>query len=232
MKTLLYIILFNISALSLAQDPQLFENDWYLYEVQSSDLGTFYDVSLINPPISPFLNFLENLNFNGEGACNTFNGTYEFIPPNELSTINFTATTNDCGMQQHNSFESEYFGFISGGFSYEINEDSNGRILTLANGIFGYAIFKSYPLSSPEFNKDRFQIYPNPTKDNLHLSSNEETGNLNVKIFTAEGKLITIQNSKFNKETFIDISKLSNGIYFLNIKDENGKTEIKKFLKE
>ena len=111
MKKLLYILLFNISAISFAQDPQLFENDWYLYEVLSNDMGTLYDVSLIEPPIAPYLTISEDLNFNGLGACNTFSGVYEFFPSNELSSLNFITTTNDCGIQQHNSFEDEYFQF-------------------------------------------------------------------------------------------------------------------------
>ena len=33
MKTLLYILLFNISAISFAQDPLLFETNWFLMEL-------------------------------------------------------------------------------------------------------------------------------------------------------------------------------------------------------
>ena len=53
MKKLYSLIIILIFQTSVAQDPRLFENDWYLYEVMSTDLGTYYDVSTIDPPIAP-----------------------------------------------------------------------------------------------------------------------------------------------------------------------------------
>ncbi len=232
MKKLLYILLFNISAISFAQDLQLFENDWYLYEVMSNDLGTLYDVSLIEPPIVPYLTISEDLNFNGLGACNTFSGVYEFFPSNELSPLNFITTTNDCGIQQHNSFEDEYFGFIHGGYWYIITEDSEGKVLTLESALMGYAVFKSYPLSTSDFQKNKFQLYPNPAKDKLYLRATNTTANLKVKILNTAGKLLSTQKLELENQSSIDVSQLAAGIYFLNIEDENGNTTIKKFLKE
>lgn len=232
MKALLYLLLFNISAISFAQDPELFENEWYLYEVLTNDMGTLYEVSLIDPPITPSFSISEDLIFSGLGACNTFNGIYEFFPPNELNPLNFIATTNDCGIEQHNDFEDEYFGFISGGYSYIITDDSVGRVLTLGNGIFGYAIFKSYPLSTSDFQKNKFQLYPNPAKEKLFISATKHAGNLKVKIFSTAGKLLSTQKVELENQTSIAISQLATGIYFLNIQDENGNTTIKKFIKE
>src|SRR5690606_10185982 len=159
MKTLLYILVFSTSTISFVQDPQLFENDWYLYEVLSSDAGTFYNVSNINPPIAPFLAISENLDFNGEGACNTFSGIYEFVD-DQFFPISFTETTDNCDVQQHNSFEDEYFDFISGGYWHTITQDNGGKVLTLTNAIFGHAIFKNYPLSISDFQKSKFQLFP------------------------------------------------------------------------
>lgn len=230
MKTLLYLLHFSISTISFAQDPQLFENDWYLYEVMGTDLGTLYEVSLIEPSITPTLSISEDLTFNGVGACNTFNGLYKFIAPGEFNTMNFTQTMDDCGIGQHNNFEDEYFGFIAGGYSYTITEDSEGKILTLENAIFGYATFKSYPLSVSDFQKNRFQVYPNPAKNELFLTSLNNSGNLKLKIFNLESRLLT--NLNLENQTSMDVSNLDSGIYFLNIEDENGHTEVIKFLME
>ncbi|SRX72317.1 T9SS type A sorting domain-containing protein [Aequorivita antarctica] len=232
MKALLYILLFNLSAISFAQDPQLFENTWYLYEVMSTDLGTFYDVSLINPPISPYLDISEDLTFNGEGACNTFSGTYELFPPNELGYMSFTATTNDCGIQQHNWFENEYFSFIAGGFWFSITQDNGGKVLSMSSPLMGYAIFKSYPLSTSDFQKNKFHLYPNPATSELFLSSKNITGNLTIKIFNVAGKLLSNQTLELENQTAIDVSNLTSGMYFLNIEDESGKMVVKKFIKE
>jgi len=231
MKQLYILLTIIIFQSSLAQDSRLFENDWYLYEVMSTDLGTHYDVSSINPPIDPYLRISENFQFNGEGACNTYSGAYEFIG-GELNTISFNATANDCGIQQHNSFENEYFGFIGGGYWYTITQDNTGVVLTLENAIFGYAIFKSYPLSTSDFPKTKFQLYPNPAIDELFVSITNPRENLKIKIFNIEGKLLSTQNLAFETQTSIDVSQLTNGIYFLNIENENGAVEMKKFIKK
>ncbi|HET8803772.1 MAG TPA: T9SS type A sorting domain-containing protein, partial [Aequorivita sp.] len=156
----------------------------------------------------------------------------EFFPSNELSSLNFITTTNDCGIQQHNSFEDEYFAFISGGYWYTITEDSEGKVLTFESALMGYAVFKNYPLSTSDFQKNKFQIYPNPTKNELYLRATNTTANLKVKIFNAAGKLLNTQILELENQSSIAISQLATGIYFLNIQDENGNTTIKKFLKE
>ncbi len=77
-----------------------------------------------------------------------------------------------------------------------------------------------------------FSIHPNPAKNELFLSSENTAVNLKVKIFNIEGKLLGTQNLELEKETSIDVTNLKNGIYFLNIEDEKGKMEVKKFIKE
>ncbi len=233
MKTLLYILIFHISAISFAQNPQLFENTWYLYSMQATDMDPIYIVAEIEPSINPYLIINENLEFDGEGACNSFMGLYEYISSyDEFGAIEFIETGADCGLQLHNSFENDYFAFISGGFWYTITQDGAGSILTLANAIFGYAIFKSYPLSVSDFSKNKFQLHPNPAKNELFLNSKNPTGNLKLKIFNIEGKLLSTQTVAIQDQTSIDVSNLSSGMYFLNIEDENGNKAIKRFLKE
>jgi hypothetical protein len=85
-------------------------------------------------------------------------------------------------------------------------------------------------ISSQEDNL--FSIYPNPSKDELFLSSVNNKGNLNVKIFSIAGKLLNNQNLELEYQNGIDVSKLSRGVYFLNMADENGNTIIMKFLKK
>ena len=233
MKTILYILILNISTICLAQNPQLFEHTWYLYSIQATDMDDEYNISEIEPPISPYIIIEENLEFNGVGACNSFTGLYEYIPSfDELSAIDFMETGEDCGLQLHNSFEDSYFAFISGGFWYSVTQDGTGFILTLENGLFGYAIFKSYPLSISDFQKNEFQLYPNPVGDKLFINATKSTPNLEMKIFNIQGKLLTGENVKNENPASIDVSNLKSGIYFLNIEDENGNFEVKKFIKE
>ncbi len=87
-------------------------------------------------------------------------------------------------------------------------------------------------LGLPETGYGIISLFPNPTKNELFLTSNNTAGSLKLKIFNIEGKLLSNQNIAVEKETSIDVSQLSSGIYFLNIEDENGNTTIKKFIKQ
>ncbi|SRX52837.1 T9SS type A sorting domain-containing protein [Aequorivita sp. CIP111184] len=227
----LYILLAILTfQTSVAQNPQLFEYTWYLYSMQPTDLDPVYMVSEIEPPINPYLVINENLEFYGEGACNSFNGLYE-AGQNFLTILNFTETGEDCGIPEHNSFEDGYF-YVIMEMSYSITQDGSGYVLTTNTALLGNAVFKSYPLSASDFQKNKFQLYPNPAKDKLFLSTTSPVENLKIKIFNIEGKLLSNQTLALEKQTAIDVSNLSSGMYFLNIEDENGNTVTKKFLKE
>ena len=65
-------------------------------------------------------------------------------------------------------------------------------------------------------------LYPNPTNGKFKVHG--ITGEL--KIYTVLGELIYTQN-KVDEETFIDISNQSNGIFFLNIKDDQHTVTVK-----
>ena len=79
---------------------------------------------------------------------------------------------------------------------------------------------------------DYYGIYPNPVNEVLQIISPNRKGNLNIKIYNTVGKLLSNQTLDFNKQSSIDVSNLSSGIYFLNIEDESGNTTIKKLVKE
>ncbi|SVE28045.1 uncharacterized protein METZ01_LOCUS480899, partial [marine metagenome] len=69
-------------------------------------------------------------------------------------------------------------------------------------------------------NSEKFvSIYPNPIKNSLFINGNFDY----LEIFDVFGKLIL--SSDFKK--VIDVSKLSNGIYFVNFKSDK-KNSIKK----
>lgn len=76
-----------------------------------------------------------------------------------------------------------------------------------------------------------FSIYPNPVKNELYLNSKNNIGNLEVKIFNLEGRLLRTQNIEFQKQASLDVSMLSNGVYFLQITSQ-GKQITYKFIKE
>ena len=77
-----------------------------------------------------------------------------------------------------------------------------------------------------------YSIHPNPAKNELFITAQNTTENLKIKIFNIEGKLLSAQNITLQDQKAIDVSQLLNGIYFLNIEDENGNTTTKKFIKQ
>jgi hypothetical protein len=83
-----------------------------------------------------------------------------------------------------------------------------------------------------ENNASIFSIHPNPAKNELFITAQNTTGNLKIKIFNIEGKLLSNQNIALTNQTSIDVSSLTSGIYFLNIEDKNSNTTIKKFIKQ
>ena len=78
------------------------------------------------------------------------------------------------------------------------------------------------------------QIYPIPAQDFIELSvSNYELiqGFNHVLIYNSYGGLIKQEEIYFDKKTLkIRIEELSNGIYFLELKDKNGETINKRFV--
>lgn len=89
---------------------------------------------------------------------------------------------------------------------------------------FTYEDNPSLSTNDYDFNSS-VKIYPNPVKNTLHVSgSSIET----VDVYSINGKHILSQ--QLSAQT-IDVSNLANGMYFVNLKDANGNTAIKKFIK-
>lgn len=85
--------------------------------------------------------------------------------------------------------------------------------------------FETESLSVDEVISSTLKIYPNPVKDLLHIESADEIQNL--KVFALDGKVLEVNIIDGNK---LDFSKLSNGVYFVEITTPSG-TEVKKVIK-
>ncbi len=69
------------------------------------------------------------------------------------------------------------------------------------------------------YQTENIKIYPNPTSFDLHIETSS-TERMNIQLFDITGKSITA-NISFTNSTTINISSLSQGIYFLKITDMN-----------
>ncbi|WP_406684013.1 T9SS type A sorting domain-containing protein [Seonamhaeicola sp. MEBiC1930] len=230
MKHLIFSISIICSINSFTQEanPDLFQT-WYLQSVLVGDGSPTYIVSSIDPAIAPTLTIMEDLTFSGIGACNTFNGTLNLPYSDILQTDQFSYSTDDCGIEIHNDFESAYFNFIQLLAGYSISSVDDGLILNINTPIFGNATFQNYyPLISiTEFDLNQIEIYPNPTKSNIYLKySNNPIAK--IEIFNSLGQ--NMKRITHNFET-INISDLPNGLYIIKLYTEFGMVN-KKFIKE
>ncbi len=73
-------------------------------------------------------------------------------------------------------------------------------------------------LETSEIKKSDLQLFPNPGKDVINIDSSEKYDEL--KIYDVSGKIaLSIQNPGDE----INVSKLSNGIYFVELSNDKGK---------
>lgn len=235
MKTLLLILVFSISIISLAQNPPISDNTWYLQKINIDGID-------YKKPYNAELHFIRlrvSPNFFNTQVCNGLSGHNLTISNTEINVFEFELLLGGtCSNSQNTVFEDQYYNdfleyqFLDRTYSYTIEEVGSEKALILTNSYGDKAFYTNIYLAVNSFNNKTFSIYPNPSKDRLILSSNENNGILKIKIYNIEGKLLSNKSLKFEDKISIDVSNLSSGMYFLNIKDENGQIEVKKFIKE
>jgi hypothetical protein len=83
-------------------------------------------------------------------------------------------------------------------------------------------------LSAKELLADDFDIYPNPSQNNLHINFKTDK-DYQIKIINVTGQII--YNDKASATTNIDVSNWSKGLYFVQL-SHKGKSFIKQILVE
>jgi len=242
MKKLLFItsfFLFTIQINAQDPDPDLFDQTWYLYDVYDSDFNTHFIVEGYQPyggnpqipQITPFVIIDESFNFNGLGICNTFNGTLEYSAADTaFRAVTSTQTTNPCGLFE--DMDEPYligpFGYVDPDptyftiFGLTITNDSDGfQTLTYGTQPFiGYTYRNTPILANSDYKKNVVLLYPNPTKGLLNVSF-ENLIIESVMVYSVTGDMV-LQPSFLSSSNLIDISSLTNGLYFIEIKSEEG----------
>jgi Secretion system C-terminal sorting domain len=82
------------------------------------------------------------------------------------------------------------------------------------------------PLGIQEFNTLNFQVYPNPTADNVNITS--ETSISNIKVYNTLGQLLLDEKGKSS----VNLAGLSNGNYLVKAEDNSGKVGVTQILKQ
>jgi hypothetical protein len=78
--------------------------------------------------------------------------------------------------------------------------------------------------------KPVLDVYPNPANDALYVNYSKEAGTFGITVYDITGKELITQSRLPSGIHALDISKLSEGIYFLRVQDSDG-ASCRKFIK-
>lgn len=224
MKRLLFFLVgFFLFSQSYSQDPELFKT-WYLYSIYLEGHQDPYNIWEVEPAIFPTLIITEDLQYSGEGACNTFNGQFSYN--NGLLFIDsFIPTTNTCDFQSHTQFETYYFSFFLEETDLQIGYVTETDLM-INSPIFMSMHFSSVPLGISDNIISDVKIYPIPVSDKLNIDLEKDEFE-KIMIYSIAGKKVL---EMINIENPINVSSLSKGMYFLEIISSEGRN-VQKFIK-
>ncbi len=152
-------------------------------------------------------------NINGIGARIEIEGawgkqTREVRAGESYGTMNSLMT--HFGLGANSEISKITVNWPSGNVDEVINPSINTSILIIENST----------LSTNEFDKNSFKIYPNPTSNSIHIIFNETVNLKSTKLYDVLGKQMEVNFSKKDSNINIDLSKLNSGIYFIHIETD------------
>lgn len=181
----------------------------------------------------------------GEGA--SFNATYSYINLTDQSTPHTITgsgtgniTTNpllididnaigidDCWMTSDDGLQLQSSSLLinSGNLTGAPTQDILGITRTGNPDIGAYEYSNSITTSIPNSKLNYFNIYPNPTSDELTVQFSDDLTHI-IQIQDLKGKLVL--SKVINKTEILNLSNLSKGIYIVQIDDRKSKKLIKK----
>lgn len=225
-KTLLFLTF--LSNFIFAQNPDLFNNNWYISQMVINNQTTISPIMQVSIGTSLFSsNVSFNSSYYNSASSNiTFSTlTDSFIRSGGGCTLAQYNGTNAAAAQAFDQKNCDFFFNTSPGtvYNYQIINNGSSKTLIITNPATGNQIFYNNSFLSIKENsaKKSLKIFPNPVNDFLNVENIER--NLEVKIYEMTGKLLykTYTNDKKLK---IDVNSFQKGQYILII--ENYKPEI------
>ena len=220
----------------MAQDPQLFENTWYLQEL------TVDNITYLAPSNNEISEIPANFYVPNEGEefntsiCNTASGSNIVYENANLSFPDgLGITLIECDLAVNFNFEMLYFqGFFfdngTSPFAYEILTAGTTKTLVLTAQDGDQAMYGDRLLAMEDFEEASVPIYPNPVTDKLNLHTTTTTIK-HISIFNLQGHQVLEQ--QFHQDHYtIDVSGLPSGIYFLKAENDAGQFIIRRFIKK
>jgi len=207
---------------SFGQDPFLFENDWFLAQLTVDgtpiDIPNNTEVGIIP---TYFMDF-KPLDYFESTVCNTFAADVT-IGSDQITFNNIVVGLFECTIAANTAFEFIYFPFfqdhegVPNDYFVSIidgPETGDQLVLNIINPDGDNAEYWNNKLSAPENSINELTVFPNPTQEILSWNSSFK-GPVEVRIYSLQGTLVKQLNQVQNS---VDVSALSSGIYFIELK--------------
>ncbi len=141
---------------------------------------------------------------------------------------------NDCLQSNNIQLDTLYYQFFLNNyqdhmFEYQITEEENFKQLTITGNNGDVAIYQNVSLSVEKNNRQLLVLYPNPTDKYIYLNQIRQP--LQIKVYNLSGKLMF---SKYLDDSTkkINISQLSEGIYFYILTNSHQLVQTGKIIKK
>jgi len=176
---------------------------------------------------------LRAVNNNSDGAYEVYATDLDADGDMDVLTASFTSNTifwhenqgsGNFGSEQAISSQVNNTTCV---YADDYNNDGKMDVLASSYALDQIIWFENRgPLGIEENTTNYFSIYPNPTNGVFNINSNSTI--TEIAVYNNLGQLLFTSEEKNQ----VNISSLSQGIYFVKIKDENGQTETKKVVKK
>ena len=190
----------SVSPYSASSAP----NSLQLYGGYSGSSST---IILVSPPVSNLAAGTHQLKFKGTGGTpleiGTLNGTTSDATFTPLSTI----TLSDFSIQSFTVSFAAYTGTDTH-IGFRLKTNGENSYASIDDAVWEQA------LSSGSFDTTQFSYYPNPVKDVLNLSYNENI--TNIAVYNLLGQKV-MENNPNSTSVKLDMSALSSGSYIVKV---------------
>ena len=242
MKRLLLTIILFTTINAFAQETVLLETEWITQNLIidgedhiPSNTGADFKLDIYEETDGSLILFFFSALTMPSTEITITTGKQEFVTDSKWVTLLdgiCSTNTSPCGIFG-NMLNDFYMGPdsvpVSKTFDYELGTDENDNptlVVTDENG--NQAIYGTESvLSSIDFDKSSFNIFPNPVSETLFITSEKNTIE-KLNVYSINGQLVL---SEIGNVSQVDVSLLSNGLYFVEITSKNGKA-VQKFIKK
>lgn len=142
-----------------------------------------------------------------------------------ISVISYGAEDSDGGnyLVKNPVSGNVYLGGFTKSQNLQIEKNTFTNKFNSINNFFTATKFAKLGVETLKYKTDIFLIYPNPATNIITIQSNQIFNNLQYTIIDQTGRLI-LKGKLNNETTFVDISSLESGLYFLKIGEAKNMT--------